>query len=71
MQRLNDIQIPVYVSCSGSSVTIVTIIIIIIPWSRVLPEKLKCPKLLMKFPAFYGTRRFITVYTRVRHLSLS
>jgi hypothetical protein len=41
------------------------------PWSRVLPEKLKCPKLLKKFPACYGTRRFITVYTRALHLSLS
>jgi hypothetical protein len=41
------------------------------PWSRVLPEKLKPPKLLKKFPAFYGTRRFITVYTRARHLSIS
>jgi hypothetical protein len=36
-----------------------------------LPEKLKCPKLLKKFPAFYGTRRFITIFTRARHLSLS
>jgi hypothetical protein len=40
-------------------------------WSKVLPEKLKRPKLLKKFPAFYGTRRFITVFTRARHLSLS
>ena len=24
------------------------------PWSRVLPQKLKHPKLLKKFPAFYG-----------------
>jgi hypothetical protein len=24
-----------------------------------------------KFPAFYGTRRFITAFTRARHLSLS
>jgi hypothetical protein len=24
------------------------------PWSRVLPEKLKHPELLKKFPAFYG-----------------
>jgi hypothetical protein len=40
------------------------------PWSRVLPEKLKRPKLLKKFPAFYGTRRFITVFTTARHLSL-
>jgi hypothetical protein len=41
------------------------------PWSRVLPEKLKCPKLLKKFPAFYGTGRFISVFTRARHLALS
>jgi hypothetical protein len=36
------------------------------PWSRVLPEKLKRPKLLVKFPAFYGTRRFITAFTTAR-----
>ena len=40
-------------------------------WSRVLPEKLKRPKLLKKFPAFYGIRRFITIFTKARHLSLS
>jgi hypothetical protein len=39
--------------------------------SRVLPEKLKRPELLKKFPAFCGTRRFITAFTRARHLSLS
>jgi hypothetical protein len=27
----------------------------ITPWNRALPEKLTCPKLLKKFPAFYGT----------------
>jgi hypothetical protein len=41
------------------------------PWSRVLPEKLQRPELLKKFTAFYGTRRFITAFTRARHLSLS
>jgi hypothetical protein len=41
------------------------------PWIRVLPEKLKRPELLKKFPAFYGTRRFITAFTTARHLSLS
>jgi hypothetical protein len=35
------------------------------------PQKLKHPKLLKKFPAFYRTQRFITVFTRARHLSLS
>jgi hypothetical protein len=41
------------------------------PWSRVLPEKLTAPQLLKKFPAFYGNRRFITVFTTARHLFLS
>ena len=41
------------------------------PWSRVLLEKLTGFQLVKKFPAFYGTRRFITVHTSVRHLSLS
>jgi hypothetical protein len=41
------------------------------PWSRVFPEKLTCPKLLKKLPAFYETQRFITVFTTARHLSIS
>ena len=40
-------------------------------WSRVLLEKLTGLQLVKKFPAFYGTRRFITALTSVRHLSLS
>jgi len=41
------------------------------PWSRVLLEKLIGLQLVKKFPAFYGTRRFITALTSARHLSLS
>ena len=41
------------------------------PFSRVLLEKLTAFQLLKKFPAFYGTRRFLTVLTSARHLSLS
>ncbi len=41
------------------------------PWSRVLLEKLTCFQLIKKVPTFYGTRKFITVLTSVRHLSLS
>ena len=41
------------------------------PWSRVFLEKLTGLQLVKKFPAFYGTRRFITVFTNARHLSLS
>jgi hypothetical protein len=40
------------------------------PCSRVL-ENLKGPRLVKKFPAFYGTWRFITEFTKARHLSLS
>jgi len=41
------------------------------PWCRVLLEKLTGLQLVKKFPAFYGTRRFITALTSVRLLSLS
>ena len=41
------------------------------PWCRVLLEKLTGLQLVKKFPAFHGTRRFITALTTVRHLSLS
>ena len=41
------------------------------PCCRVLLEKLTGLQLFKKFPAFYGTRRFITALTSVRHLSLS
>jgi hypothetical protein len=40
------------------------------PWTRVVLEKLADRQLVNKFPAFYGTRRFITAFTRTRHLSL-
>jgi len=41
------------------------------PRSRILLEKLTGSQLVKKFLAFCGTRRFITVFTRARHLSLS
>ena len=41
------------------------------PWCRVLLERLTGLQLVRKFPAFHGTRRFITALTSVRHLSLS
>jgi hypothetical protein len=36
-----------------------------------LLEKLPVVQLLKKFPAFYGNRKFITVFTRALHWSLS
>ena len=41
------------------------------PWCRVFLEKLSGLQLVKKFPAFHGTRRFITALTSVRRLSLS
>jgi len=41
------------------------------PWCRVLLEKLTGLQLVKIFPAFHGTRRFITALTSVRQLSLS
>ena len=44
---------------------------ILCPWRTVFLVKLTGPKLVKNFPAFYGTRRFITVVTRARTMSLS
>ena len=41
------------------------------PWSRALHDKPRDPQLDQKFPAFYGTQRFITAFPWARHLSLS
>jgi hypothetical protein len=41
------------------------------PWSRVLLEKLIGYQLAKRFPAFYGTQRFINTFTSARYLSLS
>ena len=38
--------------------------------SRVLLGKLTGYQPVKKFPAFYGTRKFTTGFTRARHLSL-
>ena len=41
------------------------------PWSRVPLGKRTAPQLVKKLTAFYGTRKFFTVFTRAPHLSLS
>jgi hypothetical protein len=57
-------------SCSSPDLNF-PVTYLLTPWSRVLLEKLSIPQLINKFPAFYGTRRFITAFTSARHLSLS
>ena len=55
-----------------NNIIIVIIIIIIINLhGAVIPEKLTVPQLVKKFPAFYGTRRFVTAFASARHVSLS
>ena len=46
------------------------LIYLLTPWCTLLLEKLTGLQLVKKFPAFYGTRMFITALTSVRHLSL-
>jgi len=55
----------------GLCILTVDFIHLLTPWSRVLLEKLTDFQLVKKFPAFYGTRRFITAVTSARHLYLS
>ena len=46
-------------------------VFLLTPWCTVLLEQLTGLQLVKKFPAFHGTRKFITALTNVRHLSLS
>ena len=56
---------------SGRMISVSFTLLLVPPWCRVLLEKLTGSQIVKKFPAFYGTRRFITALTSVRHLSLS
>ena len=56
---------------SGLLPSLTNNIYLLTPWCRVLLEKLTGLELVKKFPAFHGTREFITALTSVRHLSLS
>jgi len=53
-------------TCSTHCQDIHVLAYLLTPWSRVLLEKL-----VKIFPAFYGTRTFITAFISARHLSLS
>jgi hypothetical protein len=41
------------------------------PWGSVFIEKSIVTQLFKKFPAFYGIQRFITVFTKAHHETLS
>ena len=55
----------------GRQHNILLLLLLLTLWSRVLPEKLTCPHIVKKFPAFCVTRMFITAFTRAHYLSLS
>jgi len=65
----SPVNIALRLCCSHTGCSIVRYLLT--PWRRVLLEKLTGLQLIKKFPAFHGTRRFITALKSVRHLSLS
>ena len=65
------IQLDVIQTVQNSDLPVQRAHYLLTPWCRVLLEKLTGLQLVKKFPAFHGTRRFITALTSVRHLSLS
>ena len=65
IRRANDRQ-DKQPRCHGLALTY-----LLTPYCRVLLQKLTGLQLVKKFPAFHGTRRFITALTSVRYMSLS
>ena len=53
-------------ACNGTALPLFIIIIIITHSMQQIPSS----QLVKKFPAFYGTRKFITAFTSPRNLSL-
>jgi hypothetical protein len=45
--------------------------LLLTPWCRILFEKLIVTQLVKNIPLSYGTGRFITVFTKARHWTLS
>jgi hypothetical protein len=54
-------QVLFFLSYNGMGYTDWTLI----PWSRVILNKMAIVQVATKFPAFYAARRFITVFTRL------
>ena len=54
-----------------SSIKSLILTYLLTPWSRVLLAKLTGSAASQEIPRIFGTRRFITVLTSARHLSLS
>ena len=70
MSRAGNLY-PLYLQFRKNTLWLWILTYLLIPWNRVLLEKLTGLQLVKKLPTFYGTRRFITVFTSARHLTLS
>jgi hypothetical protein len=68
IKRAEAVKCSVLITTKIPSVT--EAVYVLVSWSRVL-DKLTGLQLVKKFPAFYGTRRFITAFTSVHHLPVS
>ena len=55
----------------GNATVCCCTLLLLSPWWRILLRKPTGSQLVKEFPAFYGTRRFITAFTRARHVSLT
>jgi hypothetical protein len=62
---------PFLLSRSCLSFDIYLLTYLLNPWSRVLLEKVTGSAASQEIPRIFGTRRFLTVLTSARHLSLS
>jgi hypothetical protein len=59
-----------FISGKKMQLQFIYFLVTLTPWSRVFLEKLLLPQLVNKFAEFYGTRRFLIMYTRARRLPL-
>ena len=60
-----------YLYNGKSGIKVNTYNYLLTPWSRVLLEKLTGSAASQEIPRIFGTRRFVTLFTSARHLSLS
>ena len=68
----NNVIIPVqYIILANFWTVYSKITYLLTPWSRVLLQKLTGSAASQEIPRIFGTRRFLTVFTSARHLSLS
>ena len=71
LNNINNVSVTVLGAFTAKVCNNVPITYLLIPWSRVLPEKLTGSAASQEIPRIFGTRWFLTVLTSARHLSIS